>query len=687
MRLYKNSIIADVVIVSAFWWIILTLFSFLVQPLVAMVAIDDMPYRFYMWGLGIAAGMFAGWWLIWFSRTRTLGKVHPDKMYGIESTLGTVPLLAPPPPRAKKKEVLPIASPAIQAWMESTRQTYPACVDLFVAVWEILSAHRELPASPYRGGHGGRRLHEHSLACAEKALAMAPRWEYEGVFYRSRGKPRVQLLGMLNPEYRFDANDPVLPVLALAHDLGKVETYEMQPDGTVISHEMGSAGTKHARVSAQILARLPEWWRLEAADRRALARAIANYHDPGKIPCNVEGKPQDDRSASLMQFLIDVDITVGEEESNLPPLAEATAFSEAEANAIYEAFVELVTAEGRINGFGDPAKDAYFKIGQKHGGLYYVREDLLRNLILKSISVSMGAGPDVYNVTLQLLCKLREKSLLYVAQGVGSGELPIYTVDFFNTKTGEPVARWTHAVVFQVQTANRELYSLHGKKMFDSVARIVGYYPGREMLENGKPGLQGYVPLEQGMRRAAEPPPAQPRAHAGVEPSAQDREASSRPADEEVIKPVEGIAIVDPYLPRRPALKEKNLSSLDAAASAWEQRVVAAAQESGPGVSFNAQGKPKRQPLQADSLFKLRAAVRSQLLPVLCVVEGKTYIEREVLEATMPDIDIGDMITAGRLQALMLEGISAVAADFSIVDKQIENQKDRNKKRKERAHA
>ncbi|GAI68635.1 unnamed protein product, partial [marine sediment metagenome] len=43
--------------------------------------------------------------------------------------------------------------------------------------------------------------------------------------------------------FEFDAGDPLIPIIGLAHDIGKLETYSFDADGSLISREEPSGDT------------------------------------------------------------------------------------------------------------------------------------------------------------------------------------------------------------------------------------------------------------------------------------------------------------------------------------------------------------------------------------------------------------------------------------------------------------
>lgn len=101
----------------------------------------------------------------------------------------------------------------------------------------------------------------------------------------------------------------MIPLLALAHDIGKLEAYVLEADGSVKTKEEGSALTpqddnriSHDSLGARILARFPEYWDLPVRDRQTINLVIGHYHHPSQFPVDRNGLSLDDRMTALMEF-------------------------------------------------------------------------------------------------------------------------------------------------------------------------------------------------------------------------------------------------------------------------------------------------------------------------------------------------------------------------------------------------
>lgn len=505
MRHNRNPIARDVAIVAMFWWTVLSLFHAyhvfdstysLRENWDYYVSLYAHLPRHLRWCAGGAFfGAFLGVWTIFFKRDLAKGRVAPTEHLGVHCTMGKVPFLAKEAPRSPKKAILPITSQVLKDWLDANKDKHPEHVALFHAVWATLSAHKSHPASPYRSGHGGKMLWEHSQNVAEQALLRAKEWKYEGIFFNEKRRKRTLIIPKLDPNYAFNPDDPLIPLVAIAHDLGKIETYVLQPDGSVKSLESRS-GIRHDGKSAQMLARMAEFHGLSGNDPWILADVVGQYHNTLHMRVDKSGACYDDRVGSLIQFLNDVDRATGELESGSAAGTE-TALSEEDCKNIYKAFVELVTEHGRINGTGDRAVDKHFKIGQKHEGLIYIREQLVRQLILKKVQISQEQGIARYRPTIALLQMLEDKGLLACTIGGCdfSEYLPLQTVAFHDA-SGKYITTWNKVIVIRLNPAASELMSLARLPNFTSKARVQGHYYGHQ------PVLKGDTQLEEMLRLA-----------------------------------------------------------------------------------------------------------------------------------------------------------------------------------------
>lgn len=475
----KNPIVKATFIVFATIWIAMNLYTLFTDPVFFWANIPNMVHGAFVTFVGCVMGVVLTASLILLERSLAQMRLQGGTFNGITSSIGPVPILAPPAKRAKAKECLPIESERVKQWIEANKTTNPAYVTLFMAVWQTLSAHKTHPASHRKGGHGGRTLAEHCMAVADTALELAPSWSYDGVYIKRPGKSPKLIIAKRDAHYVFDPLDPIIPVLALAHDLGKIEAYKLQADGTVLTSETGTqqddAGVMHDRLGSRILARISEFWDLPPNDTRTLSRVISHYHHPSDFPVDKDGLSIDDRMTALMEFLILADKTTGQRESGISAAAaNEDTISETEAEEIYDAFVSCVTEKGRINGTGDSETDRVFKIGQKHGNLIYLREAQLLAAMCRKLGVSIEAGRGRFILLNRILSILTEKGLLStVHNGVDfKAYQPLFFVRFYHSEESNVIASWRETIIISPTVKNSELVALVSMPALATVAKV-----------------------------------------------------------------------------------------------------------------------------------------------------------------------------------------------------------------------
>jgi hypothetical protein len=475
----RNPIVKATFIVFATIWVAMNFYTLFTDPVWFWENIPNMVHGAFVTLVGCVMGVVITAALILLERSLAQMKLQGGTFNGVTSSIGPVPILAPPAKRTKAKECLPIESERIRQWIEANKTTNPAYVALFMAVWETLSAHKTHPASHRKGGHGGRTLAQHCMAVADTALELAPAWSYDGVNIKRPGKTPKLIIAKRDASYVFDPRDPIIPVLALSHDLGKIEAYKLKADGTVLTGEPGSeqddAGVKHDRLGARMLARIAEFWELPPRDTRTLARVISHYHHPSDFPVDKDGLSIDDRMMALMEFLIIADKTTGQRESGISAAtASEDTLSETEAEEIYAAFVSCVTEKGRINGTGDVETDKVFKIGQKHADLVYLREAPLLAVMCRKLGASIEAGRGRFILLNRILTILTEKGLLStIHNGIDfKAYQPLYFVRFYHSEQNNLIASWRETIIISPTAKHAELLSLVDLPALTTMARI-----------------------------------------------------------------------------------------------------------------------------------------------------------------------------------------------------------------------
>lgn len=489
MAVNRKSLPLVVARVAFFWWCVFTLVAFGLKPREIIVYFMENSGFFlrYMYLIGFIVIFLAALvgLAVYATKMRKVWQLRPGKFMGLKSTIGQIPLPNPPLPRIRDpKRRLPIAGEHLKRWLQDQyivdakgsgkktgegQKVLNAHGKLFLAVWDTFAAHTHYPASHRLGGHGDRRLHDHCHDVAEHALMLAVQgWTYTGIYVKKRGRKARKIMEPNSPNSVLNANDPIIPIVALAHDIGKLIAYEVDTTGNIIQNKEEESNTLddddgrvlHDMLAPRALALMPEFWDIDHRDRLAINMALAHYHHPSAFPLDRYQRLLDERAASVMALLIDADRTVSAIEADLPQERTNEDMDEALEQEIYEAFVQIVLEPGRINGVGRPEENALIQIGQKHSEFIAIKETRLRALMLKKLNWSKDDSDNRYHLTIKLLTVLREKGLLYVEHaGVDfSAYLPMYKVALYHHTKTTHLADLAPAVVINIpSTAFPEL--------------------------------------------------------------------------------------------------------------------------------------------------------------------------------------------------------------------------------------
>jgi hypothetical protein len=507
MAVYKESLVAVCIRLTIFYWLILTIVAIGRDPGLMLdvgTFIDALHSRiWYTVASCIVAIALVGMGVFLLKTKRQFVDLGSRSMLGLTTTMGPIPTPTNALPRIKNTSArLPILDARLGAWLlqqnvpvveiipnsalkrsrvntkelanlhtvrraeldtlarshprtaalasdapkDVQRKEITAHGKLFLAVWDTYCAHKRYPASHREGGHGSVRLHDHCLSVAARCLIeISPdggNWRFEGVFVKRRGRNPVKMFENVTG-YQPHPNDPLIPLIGLAHDLGKLEAYEVDRKGKIRKNKepLGNtladddAGVIHDVLGPRILTRMPEFWELQPQDRAVLNTAVAHYHHPSKIPLNSHYMINDPRAASLMMLMIIADRAVSALEAGIDTEEKRSQELTEEATAaIYETFVQIVTTHGRINGVGKQEEDAKIRIGQKHENFIAIKMGALLALMRKELGISLESGEGKHDLTNQLLAILKEKGLLYTKHnGVDFGLYnPLYRVGLYH---------------------------------------------------------------------------------------------------------------------------------------------------------------------------------------------------------------------------------------------------------------
>jgi hypothetical protein len=144
--------------------------------------------------------------------------------------------------------------------------------------------------------HGRVSLLDHAMRVCMIGIQMANGFEYQGI----RGE--YNKIAKRDSSYQLSPFDPMIPLICLSHDMGKLITYKRSANGRVIEVQ-----GLHGQVGARALAQTSFIKALPMQDQSALYKALYFYHHPLDYTLDHEAKIENDREAALMMLLIKAD--------------------------------------------------------------------------------------------------------------------------------------------------------------------------------------------------------------------------------------------------------------------------------------------------------------------------------------------------------------------------------------------
>jgi len=387
-------LVTDVIIAFVFWWMLLSfghLFSDSIYEWNISNLIDNLYISSisFFWGLLISSGIFVT--LRTFSRAQLVG----SELNGISVNIGSFPKLRIDLPRLKMKTQW---NPFMKEWIANNSQKFPNHYKIICAIGEILEAHPLHPASIEPGGHGDRTLLDHSHYVAEFMIKGSSSFEYDG--YTTRIGTKVE---KIDPLYCFNNSDPLIPIVGLAHDIGKIICYEVSEEGVATEKR-----NNHDLRGALLLTSIPEFWDLPEGDRTILSDTVGYYHHSDSLPSNAS-----DKSRAFIELVKKADAEAGEYEAknprmvsiedtydmvrlmlkargedpnkaslpdkNLPYISELAGVKlSLHQSRILYFFEELIFSEGVVNGI-----DSNNRLGFKIDDVIYFPEEPVRERLCK----------------------------------------------------------------------------------------------------------------------------------------------------------------------------------------------------------------------------------------------------------------------------------------------------------------
>jgi hypothetical protein len=431
----RYKLVQSVALVTSFWWFFLTIYGLFDGSWNGTEELSSYALEAgasISLAVLIAIGIVVAAYVI---NEYLLSKYLKGKrVRGLSCSLGAPPI---PPYHIPMAQNVPqkTGRDSVDRWLAYLKRAHPEHYRLAKQILRILLSDPKMPASHVRGGHGGKTLWEHSLLVCERAIVIAPTWTYEGL-----KTPKGDLVTALrDSSYTFDPADPLVGIIALAHDIGKLKTFLRDPKtGEVLkeTHE-------HDSVSALMVTKLDEFWQIPRSDQEAILGAVGYYHRPQSFPLDKGQRAYDDRTHALMELLIAADRSAGQIESGIAPSVQTGQQTVEFMTRLWAAFQELTSEPGRVNGSNKAQT-----IGQKRGEIVVFKErELLRFLGQK---LAVNPTEDLKRALLEVLAD--QEVLFDPNPNMRSSSNPApplrtYSVSFFNASNGKHVATWRGAVV------------------------------------------------------------------------------------------------------------------------------------------------------------------------------------------------------------------------------------------------
>ncbi|MHB8314416.1 MAG: hypothetical protein ACYDCW_01700 [Acidithiobacillus ferrivorans] len=257
--------------------------------------------------------------------------------------------------------------------------------EMFLAVFSILDA-SGLPASPKMGSHGDNDLVTHSMRLA---ILMANHWREEN------GVQQTVPGDAAKPAQSRAYSEALAIVTGLAHDIGKVQTFQRGPEGiTVIG--------LHDMIGGRMLATLPEYWDLnDDYQQRIMAQAIRYYHHPRSYPGagnTRRGIVTDKAVTQLMEAIRRADYAAGAiegraEEVMADYLAEDELPERDLDEQVWETFLAILAKDRDAINHKSPQR----RVGYKQGPVLYLIEKVVRERIVDDLSITRSDYTEANN--------------------------------------------------------------------------------------------------------------------------------------------------------------------------------------------------------------------------------------------------------------------------------------------------
>jgi len=411
-------------------------------------------------------------------------ELGPKAFRGVKTSFGSVPVAAALKPESEHRRRPEVVFQEVEAHVRLVMPDFPprffelhileaalsqAHVHVLIDILEILLAQRNFPAGYFALGmpkenrpHGDRTLLQHSALVCLNAVQTAPHFEYEGDTWMAKGKKYFRLKLDPNGPLKFSPLDPLIVLMALAHDIGKLDTFILAPTNGDMPLQAIDNWGDHDVASARRIGGLASLHDLPLTDQECLLVGVSRYHALHALPAVVAAEQPDDRKYRgerlflarnnrlhwLTQLLAKADKLAGAmeygcgrardaalklvEEDTVAEIRGDEFFSDLTKTKILKAFYDVIGRQANI-GFGVEKGDRLgFKATLDGHPVLILRTDLLEGHMTHEMGI---ASPElvsgtVSRLTKSLLSVLEEKGFLYKQVQNQSSARLVYRVGF-----------------------------------------------------------------------------------------------------------------------------------------------------------------------------------------------------------------------------------------------------------------
>jgi hypothetical protein len=489
----KSPVLGAAFGIFAVWWLI----SFVAYLVTGKVWTGGMWIESTVraWG-GLLSGALVGTAitviLVMVARQWKLASMAGDDVRGVRCSIGQLPMHVVLPPMAERfpdKNLLVFPPKEhdrqsklnidwMDEWFKKYERDFPDHAKLMRAVARMLNHNPMLPAAAkknYRGDprssygddrhdHGKLTLLAHSwLGGSVGVWKSVNGFSYKGL---QNALEENQNIKLNDPDYKFDPFDPLIGLICFIHDIGKIATFKVQKDGSVVQTR-----SRSDTVGAALIAKMEEFWALPYEDRMIITLTVGNYRKPSNMPLRRDiNNPNQaialsDRTMAMLKLITEVDDEVGAIEKNTEVEAPSLD-SRQQAQATYDedmwdCFKALLNESFRIH-----HENHKFRVGQKNtlpsGTIVTLKEDVLRAELSQKLGIRRRhyeADPKLEGAgfTQRLLAILATKACL-VTEVAGIKLDPInaiWKVEFHGkdkAKSGEAISTWPYAIMINPET-------------------------------------------------------------------------------------------------------------------------------------------------------------------------------------------------------------------------------------------